>query len=66
MKRFTAAEAAKLDLVITSYGSLLRQPVLAETTWRLVDPRRGAGDQEPWCQADPGRQSAEGAAPASR
>jgi SNF2 family DNA or RNA helicase len=36
VKRFTAAEAAGLDLVITSYGSLLRLPVLGETTWRLA------------------------------
>lgn len=36
VKRFTAAEAAGLDLVITSYGSLLRLPALGETTWRLA------------------------------
>jgi hypothetical protein len=36
VKRSTAAEAAGLDLVITSYGSLLRLPVLEETTWRLA------------------------------
>jgi SNF2 family DNA or RNA helicase len=36
VKRFTTAEAAGLDLVITSYGSLLRLPVLGETTWRLA------------------------------
>jgi superfamily II DNA or RNA helicase len=36
MKGFTAADAAGLDLVITSYGTLLRQPGLAEIDWRLV------------------------------
>ena len=36
MKAFTAERAADHDLAITSYGSLLRIPVLAETDWRLV------------------------------
>ena len=36
MKQFTQAAAAELDLAITSYGTLLRMPVLAETVWRLV------------------------------
>jgi SNF2 family DNA or RNA helicase len=36
MKQFTQAAAAELDLVITSYGTLLRMPVLSETAWRLV------------------------------
>jgi SNF2 family DNA or RNA helicase len=36
MKRFTAAQAAELDLVITSYGTLLRLPALAEIGWRLA------------------------------
>ena len=36
VKRFTAAEAAGLDLVITSYGSLLRLPVLGEMAWQLA------------------------------
>ncbi len=35
-KRFAAEDAAGLDLVITSYGTLLRLPVLAEIGWRLV------------------------------
>ncbi len=35
-KQFTAADAAGLDLAITSYGTLLRMPVLAEITWRLL------------------------------
>ncbi len=35
-RRFTPAQAAELDLAITSYGTLLRMPVLAEITWRLV------------------------------
>ena len=30
MKQFTPAQAARLDLAITSYGSLLRMPALAE------------------------------------
>jgi superfamily II DNA or RNA helicase len=36
IKAFTPAQAAKLDLAITSYGSLLRMPVLAETEWRFA------------------------------
>ena len=36
MKTFTPATAAELDLVITSYGTLLRMPALSETTWRLL------------------------------
>ncbi|MDO9713389.1 DEAD/DEAH box helicase [Paracraurococcus lichenis] len=36
IQRFTAAEAAALDLVITSYGTLLRLPALAEIGWRLA------------------------------
>ena len=35
-KRFTPTDAAELDLVITSYGTLLRLPVLAEIKWRLL------------------------------
>ncbi|MGG5890771.1 DEAD/DEAH box helicase [Falsiroseomonas sp. HC035] len=36
VKRFSATDAAGLDLVITSYGSLLRLKVLAEAEWRLA------------------------------
>jgi superfamily II DNA or RNA helicase len=36
IKGFTAAEAAELDLVITSYGTLLRLPTLADIGWRLA------------------------------
>ncbi|MBV1800452.1 DEAD/DEAH box helicase [Siccirubricoccus sp. G192] len=36
IRRFTAAEAAELDLVITSYGTLLRLPALAGIGWRLA------------------------------
>jgi superfamily II DNA or RNA helicase len=36
VKRFGVADAAGLDLVITSYGSLLRLPVIAEANWRLA------------------------------
>ncbi len=35
-KRFGAADAENLDLAITSYGTLLRMPVLAEIEWRLL------------------------------
>src|SRR5208337_2307196 len=35
-KQFTPAQAAELDLAITSYGTLLRMPVLSEIAWRLV------------------------------
>ncbi len=35
-KRFTPTDAEKLDLAITSYGTLTRMPVLAEITWRLL------------------------------
>ncbi|MFL5255567.1 MAG: DEAD/DEAH box helicase [Rhodopila sp.] len=36
MKAFTPDDAAGLDLCITSYGTLLRMPVLAKIAWRLV------------------------------
>ena len=36
VRDFKPADASELDLTITSYGSLLRIPALAETTWRLV------------------------------
>ncbi len=36
VKAFTVQRAAEHDLVITSYGSLLRIPVFAETDWRFV------------------------------
>jgi non-specific serine/threonine protein kinase len=36
LKAFTAEQALDYDLVITSYGSLLRIPVFAETDWRFV------------------------------
>ena len=36
VKAFAPEQAAEYDLVITSYGSLLRIDVFAETGWRLV------------------------------
>jgi superfamily II DNA or RNA helicase len=36
IKQFTPERAAEFDLAITSYGSLLRMPALAETSWRFV------------------------------
>jgi superfamily II DNA or RNA helicase len=36
IRQFTPERAADFDLCITSYGSLLRMPVLAETSWRFV------------------------------
>jgi hypothetical protein len=36
IRQFTPDQAAKLDLVITSYGTLLRVPVLSTIAWRLV------------------------------
>jgi superfamily II DNA or RNA helicase len=35
-KQFTPEAAGELDLAITSYGTLLRMPVLSEMAWRLV------------------------------
>jgi SNF2 family DNA or RNA helicase len=35
-KHITPEAAAELDLAITSYGTLLRMPVLSDITWRLV------------------------------
>jgi superfamily II DNA or RNA helicase len=35
-KQFLPADAEALDLAITSYGTLLRMPVLADISWRLV------------------------------
>ena len=36
MKQLTSDGFVGCDLAITSYGTLLRSPVLAETSWRLV------------------------------
>jgi hypothetical protein len=36
IRQFTPDQAAGLDLVITSYGTLLRIPVLGTIAWRLV------------------------------
>ena len=36
IKTYTPDRAAELDLAITSYGSLLRIPALAETAWRFA------------------------------
>jgi non-specific serine/threonine protein kinase len=36
IRQFSPEQAAAYDLVITSYGSLLRIPALSETTWRFV------------------------------
>ncbi len=36
IRRFTPDDAAGLDLVITSYGTLLRLPVLGSIPWRLL------------------------------
>ncbi len=36
LKQLTPDRFAGLDLAITSYGTLLRLPVLAETSWRLL------------------------------
>jgi len=36
VKDFTAAETVGLDLVITSYGSLLRIPAMAQVDWRVA------------------------------
>jgi SNF2 family DNA or RNA helicase len=36
LKQFTPEDTAGLDLVITSYGSLLRIPGLSQATWRSV------------------------------
>jgi superfamily II DNA or RNA helicase len=36
VKEFSPAQTAGLDLAITSYGSLLRIPALAETDWRFA------------------------------
>src|SRR4051794_21732136 len=36
VKAFTAEQASEYDLAITSYGSLLRIPMFAETDWRFV------------------------------
>ena len=60
VKQLSPDSFADIDLAITSYGSLLRMPVLARDRLAVRHPRRGAGDQEPRRQADPGGQGAEG------
>jgi non-specific serine/threonine protein kinase len=36
IKQFTPEQAMEFDLIITSYGSLLRMPAFSETSWRFV------------------------------
>lgn len=36
MRQFSPEQAQELDLAITSYGTLLRMPILADIAWRLV------------------------------
>ena len=57
---------AGVDLVITSYGSLLRVPGAAGDAVAPRRPGRGAGDQESRRQADARRQAARRARRASR
>ena len=56
LKTIAPERLRDVDLVITSYGSLLRVPWIAEDGLAPGGPGRGAGHQEPGCQADPGRQ----------
>ena len=51
-----AGALADVDLVITTYGSLLARPWLAEASVACRRARRGAGDQESRRQADPRRE----------
>ena len=43
----TAKQLAGADLAVTTYSMLARQEWLAQINWRLVDSRRGPGDQKP-------------------
>ena len=52
--------SAAADLVVTTYGMLLRQPWLLDVRLAAGGARRGAGDQEPGRPADESRQAAEG------
>ena len=51
---------ASVDLVVTSYATLLRLDWIAETNLASCDARRSAGDQESQRQTDHGRQIPEG------
>ena len=59
VEQVTPDQLSGIDLAITSYGTLLRMPVLAEMRWHCHS-RRGAGDQEPERQADQGGQGPQG------
>ena len=60
LQHLTADGLSGLDLAITSYGSLLRMPTTRRNVMALGGAGRGAGDQEPSCQTDPGGQGPEG------
>ena len=60
LNQMTVEGLSGLDLVITSYGALLRLPVLGENVLALRGAGRGAGDQEPQRQADARRQGPAG------
>ena len=60
LRQVTPDQLAGIDLAITSYGTLLRMPALAETRLALRRSGRGAGDQEPERQADQGGQGPQG------
>ena len=60
VRQVTPDQLSGIDLAITSYGTLLRMPVLAEMRLALCRSGRGAGDQEPERQADQGGQGPQG------
>ena len=47
-----SAGGSTVDVVLTTYGTLLRTPGSAERDWGAGRARRGAGDQEPRREAD--------------
>jgi SNF2 family DNA or RNA helicase len=59
ISRLWARSFADVDLVITSYGSLLRAAVDRRGSVAAGGPRRSAGNQEPGCQTDARRKESQ-------
>ena len=59
LKSLQPRQLEGLDLVITSYGSLLQYPLARRDHLEPAHPGRSASDQEPWYSADPGGEEAQ-------
>ena len=61
LKTLAPERLQEVDLVITSYGSLLRIPWIAEPPWQLAVLDEAQAIKNPGCQADAHCQKAQGA-----